>query len=207
MRSAFFAAIAIASGVIVLLGYFIDLPLLVYIREHFLLWAMLVAAVATWVGAANLISVHWKKAAQKQPGAVYSIILVVAFAVTLIGGLAENVIQPGKQPLQPVVNSIQIPVEASLMALLTVLLVYAAVVLVRRRQDVMVFVFLASAVVFLILGSGLIPLINVPFLQDLADSINRLPLAGTRGILLGVALGSLATGIRILLGADRPYEG
>lgn len=207
MRSAFFAAIAIASGVIVLLGYFIDLPLLVYIREHFLLWAMLVAAVATWVGAANLISVHWKKAAQKQPGAVYSIILVVAFAVTLIGGLAENVIQPGKQPLQPVVNSIQVPVEASLMALLTVLLVYAAVVLVRRRQDVMVFVFLASAVVFLILGSGLIPLINVPFLQDLADSINRLPLAGTRGILLGVALGSLATGIRILLGADRPYEG
>lgn len=207
MRSAFFAAIAIASGVIVLLGYFIDLPLLVYIREHFLLWAMLVAAVATWVGAANLISVHWKKAAQKQPGAVYSIILVVAFAVTLIGGLAENVIQPGKQPLQPVVNSIQVPIEASLMALLTVLLVYAAVVLVRRRQDVMVFVFLASAVVFLILGSGLIPLINVPFLQDLADSINRLPLAGTRGILLGVALGSLATGIRILLGADRPYEG
>jgi len=30
---------------------------------------------------------------------------------------------------------------------------------------------------------------------------------GARGILLGVALGTIATGIRILMGADRPYGG
>jgi hypothetical protein len=34
----------------------------------------------------------------------------------------------------------------------------------------------------------------------------RVPvLAGARGILLGVALGIIATGLRVLLGADRPY--
>jgi hypothetical protein len=34
----------------------------------------------------------------------------------------------------------------------------------------------------------------------------RVPtMAGARGILLGVALGIIATGLRILLGADRPY--
>jgi len=30
---------------------------------------------------------------------------------------------------------------------------------------------------------------------------------GARGILLGVALGTLTTGLRILFGADRPYGG
>jgi hypothetical protein len=29
---------------------------------------------------------------------------------------------------------------------------------------------------------------------------------GGRGILLGMALGAAATGLRILMGADRPYE-
>jgi len=31
--------------------------------------------------------------------------------------------------------------------------------------------------------------------------------AGARGILLGMALGTLTTGLRILFGADRPYGG
>jgi hypothetical protein len=31
--------------------------------------------------------------------------------------------------------------------------------------------------------------------------------AGARGILLGVALGTLTTGLRILFGVDRPYGG
>jgi hypothetical protein len=31
-------------------------------------------------------------------------------------------------------------------------------------------------------------------------------MAGARGILLGVALGTVATGLRVLLGIDRPYS-
>ena len=31
--------------------------------------------------------------------------------------------------------------------------------------------------------------------------------SGARGILLGVALGTLLTGLRVLIGADRPYGG
>jgi hypothetical protein len=32
-----------------------------------------------------------------------------------------------------------------------------------------------------------------------------LALGGARGILIGVALGTLTTGLRVLFGADRPY--
>jgi hypothetical protein len=30
---------------------------------------------------------------------------------------------------------------------------------------------------------------------------------GTRGILIGVALGALTVGIRVLIGRDQPYQG
>jgi hypothetical protein len=34
-----------------------------------------------------------------------------------------------------------------------------------------------------------------------------LALGGARGILIGVALGALTTGLRVLFGVDRPYGG
>jgi hypothetical protein len=43
-------------------------------------------------------------------------------------------------------------------------------------------------------------------LPVIKDWVLEVPaLAGARGILLGVALGAAATGLRVLLGIDRPY--
>jgi hypothetical protein len=39
------------------------------------------------------------------------------------------------------------------------------------------------------------------------ELVERLPVAGGRGILIGIALASLTAGLRVLLGADRPYSG
>ena len=43
--------------------------------------------------------------------------------------------------------------------------------------------------------------------REVTAFLQRLPVAGARGILLGIALGSLTTGLRVLLAADRPYSG
>jgi hypothetical protein len=43
-------------------------------------------------------------------------------------------------------------------------------------------------------------------LPVIKDWVLEVPaLAGARGILLGAALGTAATGLRVLLGIDRPY--
>jgi hypothetical protein len=43
-------------------------------------------------------------------------------------------------------------------------------------------------------------------LRDFLSAIVRVPaVAGARGLLLGIALGAIATGIRVLVGLDRPY--
>ena len=207
MKSPISTVVAIATGLVILVGYFVNIPGLSHARSLLLAWAVLVAAFAVWIGVGNLVSVHWKKIRARRPGMPYSIVLLAAFAVTLIYGIAESLLDPSGTGLQRTVTAIQVPVEASLLAILAVTLIYAGIRLLHQRRDTLAILFLVSAVIFLILGSGLFSSFNNPLLNNVALAINRLPVAGMRGILLGVALGSLATGLRVLLGADRPYRG
>ena len=78
------AVVAIAFGLIVLLGYFIDVPILTTLREIFLHYAAILAAIALMVGVVNLFSVHWRKVTNGHQGAVYSTILLIAFVATLL---------------------------------------------------------------------------------------------------------------------------
>jgi hypothetical protein len=102
-------------------------------------------------------------------------------------------------------NYIQVPIEASLVAILSIVLIYAGVRLLRRKPNLLTIVFIATAVVILIMSGPLFG-IDVPGLAELRIWIGKVPaVAGARGILLGVSLGIVAAGLRILMGADRPY--
>ncbi len=206
ITSIIITVVAIAVGVVVLLGYFLStIPTLAALRTIFVGWAVILAAVATLVGIVNLLSVHINRVNDGEKGYGYSLVFLTFFLLTLVLGLAR--IFTGTDFLPQAVSAVQMPVEASLMAILTVVLAFAAIRLLRRRRTFFSIVFFISALVFLTLGSGLFSslLPGIPALQTLVGALNRLPVAGARGILLGVALGSLATGLRILMGADRPY--
>jgi hypothetical protein len=44
-------------------------------------------------------------------------------------------------------------------------------------------------------------------MPDIKDWVlDVLAMAGVRGVLLGVALGAILTGMRLLLGVERPYD-
>jgi hypothetical protein len=202
------AVIAIAAGVIVLSGYFIDISGLAAFRILLLQWSVLLAGIAVLIGVGNLISVHLQKITEEKPGALYSMVLLVFFMITFVIVLAVNYAPalenfPALLDLQNIfLNGIMVPVEISLMALLTVTLLYSTVRMLRWRIDLRTVLFLVTALLVLISTGPLtaqIPLIG-SFIQTLSTG-------GARGILIGVALGTLTTGLRILLGADRPYGG
>jgi hypothetical protein len=66
----------------------------------------------------------------------------------------------------------------------------------------------AGVVLLTLIGSVSLPNLEVPLLHELRNWITQVwALGGLRGILIGVALGTIATGLRILLGSDRPYSG
>lgn len=205
MKAPLSAAIAIAVGIILLAGYFVPLPLLQNTRSLLLGWAVILAGIAALVGIANLVRVHWQKATTSRGRDLYSFVLLLAFTITLVFGLIRG---PGDQEYQKAVLSIQVPVEVSLMALVALSLAFAGLRLFSRRRGLMGTVFFLSAVFFLVLLSGLGSALDaVPVLGGVVKSLQALPLAGARGILIGIALGSLVTGVRILMGADRPYSG
>ncbi|MFZ5905229.1 MAG: hypothetical protein ACOYZ8_16930 [Chloroflexota bacterium] len=204
MNRPFAAAIAIAIGLIVLLGYFLPIPVLSVLRLELVQWAILLAGIAALVGVFNLISVHWQKIRRRERGNFYSAVLLLTMFLTLAMGL---LLGPTHSLMQSLVEAVIIPVEASLMALLAVTLVYASIRLFRRRVDLMTVVFLLTLLLVLFLLTP-IPSGGLSGLADLARSIINVPASGgARGILLGVALGALVTGLRVLLGMDRPYGG
>lgn len=201
MRSPFATAIAISVGLVLLIGYFLPVGLLGQIPQIVLGWGVSLAGVAGLVAILNLLGVHWRKARAPRERDGYSPLFILAFLVTFIAGL---VLGPAHAVYQQVVTSIQMPIEASLMGVVAISLTYASIRLFQRRRGVMPFLFVLSAITFLILLSGLL---SFGGSLPIVSFINRLPLAGARGILLGVALGSLTSGLRILMAADRPYSG
>lgn len=205
MRAPISTAIAIATGLLVLLGAFLPVPVLMPIRQILLSWTIPVAATAGLIAILNLLSVHWRKLNSARDRDYYSIILLLAFVGTFVAGL---ILSPTDPDFQKVVTYIQFPVEASLMGVLTVTLTYASIRLFKRKRGWLAVLFTASTLLFLVLLSGLLNIAgNIPFVKDLLAALNTLPIAGARGILLGIALGSITTGLRVLIGADRPYSG
>jgi len=198
------AVIAIAAGILILGGYFF--PALADVQTLLLNWAIILASTAALIGIFNLVSVHADKLRRQEKGSLYSALLLISLVVTFLFAM---VLRPNDTLMKEIVlNGIIFPIEASLMGLLTISLLYAALRLLRRRADVMSIVFLVTAAL-LLLGSATLPFGDMPiigtFLRPWITQI--LALGGARGILIGVALGSLTTGLRVLFGADRPYGG
>lgn len=194
-------AFAIGAGVIILAGYYV--PALAGIQNLLLSWAIILAGVAVIVGVFNLVLVHGSRISGREKGGVYSAILLMCLLGSFMFGLAMGPTHPDMRLL---INAVVVPVEASLMALLAVSLLYASVRLLRRRANAMSVVFLLTAVVMMI-SSATLPFgeagVLNSFLRPWFQHV--LALGGARGILIGMGLGTLATGLRVLLGADRPY--
>jgi hypothetical protein len=201
----FTAAFAIAAGFIVLLGYFFPAQL-ESLRFLLIDWAIIIAGVAVLVGIFNLVAVQMEKIRTRQKGGIYGAILVVSLFITVIFGL---ILGPQHPYMRLAMDAIIVPVEASLMAILAVTLIYASIRLLRRRVDVMSVLFLVVAVIFLIavMPTPFGPLLGERGNQFVVETLGTFSQGGTRGLLIGIALGTLLTGLRVLFGIDRPYGG
>jgi hypothetical protein len=200
------AAVATATGLIVLLGYFFDVAILTGLRFLLIQWAVLLAAAALLLGLFNLLAVHWNKVSLQEEGWPYSALLILFFLVTLVLGLLFG---PDYEVVLTLFRYVQLPIEASFLALLAVSLTVAGFRLLSRRRDLVSVAFMATALLVLV-GTAPWPIgANSPTFE--AASTLRVWVSqvwatgGARGILLGVALGAITTGLRVLLASDRPY--
>lgn len=198
-------AVAMAFGVVVLAGYFVEWQTLLELRLLFMRWAILLSATALLLGILNLLAAHLHKVNLQESGWPYSALLIVILLGTLVLGL---VFGPDNRVVLSLFEYIQLPVEATLMALLAVSLAAAGVRMVMRRRDGYSLIFISTALLVL-LGTAPWPFGGAGLSTTfgwLRNWLAQVWAAGAaRGIVLGVALGAVTTGLRVLLGADRPY--
>ncbi len=194
---------AVLGGLIVLAGSFV--PALQEEQQLVLNWAIILAGTAVVVGIFNLVLVHAGRIQKKEKGGGYSAILLVCLLASFVFGLILGPDHPG---IHQLVGAIIVPAESSLMGLLAVTLLVGAFRLLRRRVSLMSIVFLVTAVLML-LASATLPFGEIGALTTLVKPWLQhvLALGGARGILVGMSLGALVTGLRVLIGVHRPYEG
>jgi hypothetical protein len=206
MRSPLIPILSFIVGTVILAGYFFPGTALAAIRTPMLDWAVTLGGVAGLIAIINLVfGVHWRRLRDPEKNHLFSGLVILAFLVTVALGIFLG---PTNSGYQKVVTAIQMPIEASLMAVLAITLAYSSLSLLQRQHNWMGFFFFIAVILFLLLNSGVLGFLgNIPGLQNLISAVSQTPIAGARGILIGVALGSLLTGIRIWLGSDRPYNG
>jgi hypothetical protein len=208
----FLATVAVISvGVVTLIGLVSEQGSIPAILARSLIRLVaVIGAVAVFVGVLNLIAVHMGRFLRSEHGWPYSLItLVVSLAVVVLRLLDRADIWPGdlkgEQMSVRVFEAVQVTLESALAALALFFLVYAAYRLMRRQVTVWYIVFSAALIVVLL---GWIPLKATETLGDVRDWIVRVPVsAGARGILIGVGLGTITAGVRVLVGQDRSFRG
>ncbi len=197
--------IALVVGWVVLAGYLIPTSrTLVYFRDRLVEWAIIVAAFAFLLGLLNILSVHGGRVIRLRRGWLHSLVLLLAAAIAWVPPFL-----PRDNPIRGTLDRIAFdfvisPSGAALAALLVFTLTLAAFRLLRARRSAEVVFFLLIVAVALL---GSTPLINLGWLANIRDWIINVPgMAGMRGLLLGVALGTVITALRVLIASERPYS-
>jgi len=194
--------IAISTGILVIAAL-IFRPQFNPLLTLILRWGITIGSMAALVGIAVLIKTHFQRIAVGKRGFFFSLIVLFGFSVSFLGGMLLGVDNPAYQLW---ISSIQLPLEISFLGLLTLILTTTGFRLYRLKGWTPLSIsFGISAVVFLIIAMGYLQGLGNPTLDRVIEFIQRLPIAGGRGILIGMALGALVVGIRVLIGVERPY--
>lgn len=170
-------------------------------------WASFLAAVALILGVLNLLLVHLTRLFRERN--LYSGVLVLGLLAVFGAAIFDEL--NGSDNVNLIFNWVQAPLEAALASLLAIFLLLAGVQLLKRQRTRWAFLFSLTAIVMLLgqalLTSRLLPTaLRQPVDQVVEFIQNVVVTAGIRGLLIGVALGTLLLSLRLLMGVERPYN-
>ncbi len=170
-----------------------------------------IGALAVILGVLNLLGVHLRKLGGGGAQAAYSAIIILSLIFVVVLHLLERLgilAVRGGPPDTPLVSltlmdALQVTIESALAGLLFFFLVFAAYRLLRRRVNAWGMLFIVTLVIVLIGYAQQ----SETLLYRFREWLLNVPVsAGTRGLLIGIAIGTVVIGARVLIGQDRIFR-
>jgi hypothetical protein len=197
--------ISMAAGIFVLIGFFVPHPAIRTTYDDIQQWVIIVVAFTYVLGMANIMRINLKQIGARSKDWPYKVALVAGVVITMAVGFSEGTkyLDDGTR-FSWIYNTFYSAMSATMFSLLAFFIASAAFRAFRVRT---VEAFLLAVAAF-ILMLGRVPIGNAihPVLPQAAEWLMNIPQnAAKRGILMGAALGVMATGFRIILGIERTY--
>jgi hypothetical protein len=212
-----------------LVGFFMVaeffVPLVEGIGTEVQQFAIIMTASAAVLGVANVARINTKKVSRRDKDWGYAVVLLTGLLVMVILGTFLPVLRavfgiegqwmigdlalPGVTDgslFNRMYNRMYVPLQATMYALLAFYIASAAFRAFRIRSPEAGLLAVAAIIVMLgrvPLGEKIWP--GLPLLSDWVMSVPQM--AAKRAILIGAALGAIATGRKVILGIERNYLG
>jgi hypothetical protein len=178
-------------------------------------WVQIIAAFAIWLGALNLMKVSGDSVYRREKGWPYSLVVVVTFFGTVIVGFFFSGMTHFQDPGTPfdwIYQNVYNPLSSTMFAMLAFYVASASYRAFRARNREATLLLLAGFLVML----GRVPVGDAIFrflpegfrISDFSDWIMNVPnKAGQRAIMIGIALGTVSTSLRLILGIEKGHLG
>lgn len=203
--------ITAAVGVLMILSFFVPHQAVSVPADFLQSCAIIIVAFGYVLGGANTLKLNADAIYRRQPGWVYKLVLVVSLIATVAIGAAEGRDFLTEHKMSKwIYDQIYSPMSATMFALLAFYIASAAFRAFRIRTLEAGLLAVAALIVMLgrvpignILTAWLPHSVQLPTLQDWIMEVPQN--AAKRAILIGAALGVMATGLRVILGIERSY--
>lgn len=176
------------------------------LTQLFLRVVAITVAFTVIIGIINLLVVHAGRIRSRRGGWGYSIVLIVSLVSVIVLTVLERAGILNTEPALTTVllENVQVSIESALSGLLLFALVYGAYRALQNKVTIWGLLFVGVMLIVLV---GALSLPGLEAFAQLRTWIMTVPVsAGARGILLGIALATLVTGVRVLIGQDRSYR-
>jgi hypothetical protein len=200
-----------AVGLFMILSFFVPHQVVSVPADFLQQSAIIIVAFGIVLGGANLLRVNLEAVVRRQPGWVYKLVLVAGLLVTVALGLLEGRdFQAAGTRSTWIYDQVYSSMSSAMFALLAFFIASAAFRAFRIRSTEAALLAVAAFVVMMgrvplggVLTAGLPRELRVEtFAQWILDVPQN---AANRAILIGAALGVMATGLRVILGIERSY--
>jgi len=197
--------ITLFFGLFMMLQFFVPHWAINSLAGKFQQWAVIVVAFALVLGLANLIRVHLDQIQRKEHDWQYKIITLVAMVVVAAAGFISG-IQPGGFFNDRLYLQMYVPMSSTMYATLAFYIASAAFRAFRVRSWQAWL--LAVTAVIVMLGRVPVGTLIWDDMPKAVDWIMEVPnMVAQRAILIGAALGAVATGLKMVFGIERSYLG